>query len=126
MRPIIVAVGGTSSNVGKTTLVCDMLGRLPGWEAIKLARRHYRSFGKEPHACCVSHLLSDQPLVLPGREKTYTAGKDTARFWDAGASNVHWVIATDAQVTEGVNEALSRVRSPGVIIEGTSPICLLP
>jgi hypothetical protein len=65
-------------------------------------------------------------MILTGREETYTAGKDTARFWDAGASNVHWVIATDSQVVEGVLQALGRVRSPGVIIEGTSPISLLP
>jgi molybdopterin-guanine dinucleotide biosynthesis protein len=126
MIPTVVAVGGFASNVGKTTLVCEMLRRLPGWEAIKLTRGHYRSCGKDPHACCVSHLLSDQPLVQSGRENTYTAGKDTARFWDAGAANVHWVIATTAQVREGVLEALARVRSAGVIIEGTSPISLLP
>jgi molybdopterin-guanine dinucleotide biosynthesis protein len=126
MTPTVVAVGGFSSNVGKTSLVCEMLRRLPGWEAIKLTRGHYRSCGKDPHTCCVSHLLSDQPLVLSGREKTYTAGKDTARFWDAGAANVHWVIATDTQVRDGILEALTRVRSGGVIIEGTSPIFLLP
>jgi molybdopterin-guanine dinucleotide biosynthesis protein len=126
MSTTVVAVGGFASNVGKTTLVCEMLRRLPGWEAIKLTRGHYRSCGKNPHTCCVSHLLSDQPLIQSGHEKTYTAGKDTARFWDAGATNVHWVIATDAQVREGILEALSRVRSAGVIIEGTSPIFLLP
>jgi hypothetical protein len=32
--PIIVAVSGLSSNTGKTTLVCDLLKYLPGWEAI--------------------------------------------------------------------------------------------
>ena len=47
-RPIIVAVSGLSSNTGKTTLVCELLERLPGWEAIKLTRGHYRSCGKDP------------------------------------------------------------------------------
>ncbi|MDQ3013481.1 MAG: hypothetical protein M3X11_22610, partial [Acidobacteriota bacterium] len=41
-------------------------------------------------------------------------------YWDAGAANVHWVIATDRQVEAGVNEALSRVKAPNVLIEGTS------
>src|SRR5580765_8088107 len=108
MIPTVVAVGGFASNVGKTTLVCEMLRRLTGWEAIKLTKGHYRSCGKDPHACCVSHLLSDQPLIQSGYEKTYTAGKDTARFWDAGAANVHWVIATEDQVREGILEALAR------------------
>jgi molybdopterin-guanine dinucleotide biosynthesis protein len=117
-----VLVGGFTSNVGKTTLVCELLGALRGWEAIKTTRGHYRSCGKDPHACCVSHLLGDEPSVRTGRAETYTAGKDTGRYWDAGASNVHWVIATDAQVGRGISLALERVASPGVLIEGNSPV----
>lgn len=119
-QPIVVAVSGFSSNVGKTTLVCELLERLPGWEAIKLTRGHYRSCGKDPAACCVSDLLSDQPVIRSGRGANYEFGKDTGRFWDAGASNVHWVIVNEAQVRDGINEALSRVTSEAVIIEGNS------
>jgi molybdopterin-guanine dinucleotide biosynthesis protein len=119
----IVVIAGTSSNTGKTTLLCDLLRELRrdgGWEAIKLTRGHYRSCGKDPHACCVSHLLSDQPMVRSGRDETYAAGKDTGRYWDAGASNVHWVIVTDNQVEQGIRTALARVKSGRVLIEGTS------
>jgi molybdopterin-guanine dinucleotide biosynthesis protein len=115
-----VAIGGFSSEVGKTTLLCELLRALPGWEAIKLTRGHYRSCGKDPHACCVSHLLGDEPLVRSGRRETYAPGKDTGRYWDAGASDVHWVIATDGQVERGIRLALERVRAPGVLIEGNS------
>jgi len=115
-----VAIGGFASEVGKTTLLCELLRAFPGWEAIKLTRGHYRSCGKDPHACCVSHLLSDEPVIYSGRERTYAPGKDTGRYWDAGASNVHWVIVTDAQVKPGINQALDRVRAPGVLIEGNS------
>lgn len=117
-----VAVGGFTSNVGKTTLVCELLRAFRGWEAIKVTRGHYRSCGKDPHSCCVSHLLGDEPLVRSGRAETYAAGKDTGRFWDAGASNVHWVVATDAQVERGVKAALGRVAGAGVVIEGNSPL----
>src|SRR5215510_12881485 len=119
----IVVIAGTSSNVGKTTLLCDLLRELRrdgSWEAIKLTRGHYRSCGKDPHACCVSHLLGEQPLIRSGREETYTFGKDTGRYWDAGASNVHWVIVTDNQVGQGIGMALERVKSGHVLIEGTS------
>jgi len=115
-----VAIGGFASEVGKTTLLCELLRAFPGWEAIKLTRGHYRSCGKDPHACCVSHLLSDEPVIYSGRERTYAPGKDTGRYWDAGAANVHWVIVTDAQVEPGVKQALDRVRAPGVLIEGNS------
>lgn len=118
--PKIIAVGGFSSDTGKTSLMCDLLRAFPGWEAIKTTRGHYRSCGKDPHACCVSHLLSDEPVVRSGLRETYAHGKDTGRYWDAGAANVHWMIATDNQVEIGIKEALLRVRSKGVFIEGNS------
>jgi molybdopterin-guanine dinucleotide biosynthesis protein len=125
LQPAIrtVVIAGTSSNTGKTTLLCDLLrelGRDESWEAIKLTRGHYRSCGKDPRACCVSHLLGDQPIVRSGRGETYAAGKDTGRYWEAGASDVHWVIATDNQVEPGIRTALERVKSGRVLIEGTS------
>jgi molybdopterin-guanine dinucleotide biosynthesis protein len=118
--PTIIAVSGLSSNTGKTTLVCELLRRLPGWEAIKLTRGHYRSCGKDPNGCCVSDLLRDHPLIRSGRDANYEKGKDTGRFWDAGAVNVHWVIVSEDQVEAGINEALSRVESAGVVVEGNS------
>ena len=118
--PTIVAVSGFSSNVGKTTLVCELLRQLPGWEAIKLTRGHYRSCGRDPAGCCVSDLLRDEPVIRSGRESNYEAGKDTGRFWDAGAANVHWVIVKDDQVERGIREALARVEADGVIVEGNS------
>jgi hypothetical protein len=59
-------------------------------------------------------------VVRSGREANYQIGKDTARFWDAGASNVHWVIVKDGQVAQGITEALNRVQADGVIVEGNS------
>ena len=118
--PKIVAVSGFSSNVGKTTLVCELLSRLSGWEAIKLTRGHHRSCGRDPEACCVSDLIGEEAVVRSGRDENYEAGKDTGRFWDSGAVNVHWVIANDSQVKPGIEEALSRVKTEAVIIEGNS------
>jgi molybdopterin-guanine dinucleotide biosynthesis protein len=120
MRPTIIAVGGFSSNTGKTTLVCELLRALPGWEAVKMTRGHYRSCGKDPHACCVSHLLGEEAVVRTGRAETYARGKDTGRYWDAGASDVHWAVVTDGQVEAGFRAALSRVKAPGVVVEGNS------
>jgi len=119
-RPVIVAISGFSSEVGKTTLMCDLLRAFPLWEAIKVTRGHYRSCGKDPNACCVSDLLSDEPVIRSGREQNYELGKDTGRYWDAGAANVHWVIVTDSQVEEGIKQAIERVAAPGVFIEGNS------
>ena len=119
-RPLVIGIGGYTSNVGKTTLLCELLAAFPGWEAIKTTRGHYRSCGKDPVACCVSHLLSAEPVVRSGRESTYEPGKDTGRYWDAGAANVHWLIATDDQIHAGIREALGRVKTGGVFVEGNS------
>jgi molybdopterin-guanine dinucleotide biosynthesis protein len=115
-----VAICGFSSDAGKTTLLCELLRAIPGWEAIKITRGHYRSCGKDPHTCCVSHMLSEEPVIRSGREQTFTPGKDTGRYWDAGASNVHWLIVTDEQVEQGIKLALNHVTAAGVFIEGTS------
>jgi molybdopterin-guanine dinucleotide biosynthesis protein len=120
MRPTIIAVGGFNSNSGKTTLVCELLRALRGWEALKMTRGHYRSCGRDPHACCVAHLLSEEPVVRSGRAETYAPGKDTGRYWDAGATEVHWAVVTDAQVEAGFRAALARVKAPGVVVEGNS------
>lgn len=120
MTRTTVAISGFSSDAGKTTLLCELLRAFPGWEAIKITRGHYRSCGKDPHACCVSHLLGEEPLIRSGRAETYALGKDTGRYWDAGASNVHWLIVTDSQVEQGIRLTLERVRAGGVFIEGTS------
>ena len=119
-RPVIVAVSGFSSEVGKTTLMCELLNAFPGWEGIKVTRGHYRSCGRDPHTCCVSDLLADEPVIRTGREENYAVGKDTGRYWDAGAANVHWVIVTDEQVEQGIKQAVERVHAPGVFIEGNS------
>src|SRR5205823_5005571 len=65
-------------------------------------------------------LLGDEPVLRSERAETYTPGKDTGRYWDAGAANVHWLIATNEQVERGIKQALARVNAPGVLVEGNS------
>ena len=126
MGPTIVTIAGFSSNVGKTTVVCELLKRFPGWEAVKISRGHYRSCGKDPAACCVSPMLGERHTLFSGRAETCVPGKDTGRFWEAGARNVHWLICTNDQLEAGTREALARVQSAGVFIEGTSVLNYVP
>lgn len=115
----VVTVSGTASEVGKTGLVCELLRRLPGWGAVKVTRGHYRSCGRDPDTCCVSHLLGDRPRVFAEREVTAVEGKDTGRFWRAGAADVRWVVASRGQEGPGLVEALDQLtRLPGVLVEG--------
>ncbi len=115
----VVTVSGTASEVGKTGLVCELLGRLPGWGAVKVTRGHYRSCGRDPDTCCVSHLLGDRPRVFADRAVTAVDGKDTGRFWRAGAGDVRWVVASRGQEGRGLDEALAGLAGmPGVLVEG--------
>jgi molybdopterin-guanine dinucleotide biosynthesis protein len=115
----VVTVSGTCSEVGKTGLVCELLARLPGWAAVKVTRGHYRSCGRDPETCCVSGLLGDEPRVFRDRAETAVAGKDTARYWDAGAADVRWVVGARGQEHEGLERALRELTEhPGVLVEG--------
>ena len=126
MRATLISISGLSSGIGKTTVMCELLRLNPGWEAIKVSRGQYRSCGKSPEACCISPLLGEKPLVLSGRAATFVRGKDTGRYWEAGASNVHWLVCTSEQVEEGIRSALSRVEAQGVFVEGTSFLKYIP
>ena len=116
---VVATISGTCSEVGKTTLVCDLLARLPGWAAVKVTRGHYRSCGRDPDTCCVSHLLGDAPRVFADRLDTDVPGKDTARYWAAGAAAVRWVVASHGQEADGVRRALADLSAyPGILVEG--------
>jgi molybdopterin-guanine dinucleotide biosynthesis protein len=115
----IATISGTASEVGKTTLLCALLERLPGWAAVKVTRGHYRSCGRDPDTCCVSHLLGDEPRVFSDRETTDVPDKDTGRYWAAGAADVRWVVAASGQEIEGLRRALADLTGvPGVLVEG--------
>ena len=118
--PAVIAVGGLSSAVGKTAVVCDLLRSFPEWEAIKLSKGHYGTCEKDPQSCGAGHLVSLEPAVHSGRAQACIPGEDTSRYWEAGASNVHWVIATDEQAQQGLKQALAQVTAPGVFVETNS------
>jgi len=119
----VVTISGTSSEIGKTTLVCDLLERLPGWAAVKVTRGHYRSCGRDPETCCVSHLLGDEPRVYSDRATTDVPEKDTGRYWSAGASQVRWVVAASGQEEEGLRRALAELENAaGVIVEANRAV----
>ncbi|MDX1661886.1 MAG: hypothetical protein R3326_08855 [Gemmatimonadota bacterium] len=120
---IVVTVSGTASEVGKTTLVCQLLERLPGWGAVKVTRGHYRSCGRDPETCCVSHLLADEPRVFSEAADVDVEGKDTGRYVAAGAAAVRWVVCRRGQEREGIARALADLDGlPGVIVEGNAVV----
>lgn len=122
----VVTISGTCSEVGKTSLVCALLGRLPGWAAVKVTRGHTRSCGRDPLTCCVSPLLGDEARVFADRADTAVARKDTGRYWEAGAAAVRWVVGKSGQEADGIRRALAELDGhPGVLVEGNRVVAAL-
>lgn len=102
--PKIVAVAGTGSDSGKTTIVCRILRGIPGLAAVKISPR------------------AGKPRVEWGPG---AAGKDTARFAASGAVKVARIIAPRERVVEIWEEVKADFESlPGVVVEGASAVDL--
>jgi len=109
-RPTTIAISGFTSEVGKTTLMCDLLAALP------VGRRSRRPVdtivpaGRSTHVLC-QHLLTDEPVIRSGREATYSVGKDHLAVIGMRVQPTFiGFIVTEEQVEEGINERWSASR----------------
>ena len=111
MRPILIGIGGGSSDTGKTTLACAILRNFKGWGALK----------------CGSDAL--YASVVDDAETLSEPGTDTAAFLEAGASAAVLVKAPKEELPEAIELALARLGSPpgvpGIVVEGNSAIEVL-
>lgn len=136
---MIISVTGAASNIGKTTLIQNLLKRLTaqndgiGWGVCKVTicrpeENHRCPKGKE-ETCGVcsedlkSYFLETDETVL--RQE----GKDTRRYFDFGANSVIWVRTRLESLQEGVEAALDRFSglsgTQGVIFEGNHALGVL-
>jgi molybdopterin-guanine dinucleotide biosynthesis protein len=107
----IVVVGGSASNVGKTTLAARLVrqhaARAPT-VAVKVSVR------EKP---CETRVLT----LRPGEEAEHR--RDTGKLLDAGAQCVVWVTVNRANVRAGLALGLAtarRIRPATVVVESTS------
>lgn len=118
----LVVVGGHSRNVGKTSVVAELISALPqfAWTAIKITQFGHGvcSVTAEPCDCA----LNDTEHAWSVDEETSKAGDtDTSRFVVAGARRVYWVRTKQGQLAL----ALPRLReiisgSANTIVESNS------
>jgi molybdopterin-guanine dinucleotide biosynthesis protein len=107
----VLGVGGLSSGVGKTTVICRLLAVLPGWGALKTSIPHKDN----PHAPGTGFDLIDDV------ERLERPGSDTARFTGSGAVRVLWLRSAPEALTAGIETALQAFGDlPGVVVEGNS------
>lgn len=109
----ILAIGGMSSGVGKTTLICRILPCLPGWAVLKTSVRS----GKK----AAGDLPPDRYEIVTAAQELQVRGKDTGRYHEAGAAGLAWLRTGPDGLAQGVPQAMGRFTGyPGVVVEGNS------
>jgi molybdopterin-guanine dinucleotide biosynthesis protein len=107
----IVVVGGSASNVGKTTLAA----RLVRQHAVRAPTVAVKVSVREKP--CETRVLT----LRPGEEAEHR--RDTGKLLDAGAQCVVWVTVNRANVRAGLALGLAtarRIRPATVVVESTS------
>lgn len=108
MKPLVIGISGAHSGVGKTTAVCRLLKRLPGWGSVKYTGTRRRT-----------RLVED--IELLGLE-----GKDTALMLANGAVRVLWIEAPRSSLPEMIGPVRVRMADlPGFLVEGNSMVTLM-
>jgi hypothetical protein len=110
----MILVGGQTKNIGKTTLVCNIIEALSQlrWNAVKITTHRHEAIGCELRIEGTSYVIWEQISL--------TAQSDTTRFLRAGAEKAFLIQAEDAGL-EGAYSALRSLLRPDshVIVEST-------
>jgi hypothetical protein len=116
----MILVGGQAKNIGKTTLVCNIVAALSQlrWNAVKITTHRHEAVGCELRIEGTSWLLWEQISL--------TAQSDTTRFLRAGAEKAFLIQAEDAALEEAYSALRSLLRSDShVIVESTRAATVL-
>ncbi len=101
----VVVVGGHSRNVGKTSVVANLIARLPEmrWTAFKITQ-YGHGFCTADGAPC--DCQTDDHTIAISEERNTSSGTDSARFLAAGAVRSLWVRTRQGMLAE----AMPRIR----------------
>jgi molybdopterin-guanine dinucleotide biosynthesis protein len=121
----VVVVGGHSRSVGKTSVVANLIARMPGkhWTACKITQfgHNFCSANGEPCDC-----QTGAHTIAITAERDPNTGTDSARFLASGARRSLWVRTRIGSLAE----AMPRIRqeiaaAENVIIESNSVLQFL-
>lgn len=107
----VIVVGGSARNIGKTSVVCGLIARLPEfrWTAIKIAPHHHGSSHSGLSVCV---------------ETDASAATDSSRYLAAGAARSLWIAAPSLpEALPQIREEIAR--SPNTILESNSILAFL-
>jgi hypothetical protein len=121
----IVVIGGHSRNIGKTSVVCDLIAAMPekNWTAIKITQFGHGvcSANGEPCDC----ETADHTLAV-SEERDPATGTDTSRYLAAGARRSYWVRTRTGDLVEAMPRIRAEMtRAENVILESNSVLRFL-
>lgn len=127
----VIVVGGHTRSIGKTQLVCDVIGAFAGagWIAGKITQYGYGVCAQNGEDCACA---PEEHVCAIEWEKSSDSGTDSARFLAAGAKRSFWLRTKQGFLAEGLpllREALRAAlresseaggEAPPIIIESNS------
>jgi hypothetical protein len=117
---MLVVVGGHTRNIGKTSVICSIIGstRQFAWTAIKITQYGHGVCSKDGEDCECA--LPDHPFALQ-KELNIRSGTDTSRFLAAGAQCSYWARTATGNLGEAI-PALRRIweSTENTIVESNS------
>lgn len=121
----VLVVGGHSRNIGKTSLVVDLIRAFPeaAWTAVKITQ-----YG---HGVCSIHgehcgCAPDEHTVALDEEHDRNDRTDTSRFLVAGASRALWVRCKQGRLAEAMPQLRVALQDCGnVVLESNTVLHFL-
>jgi hypothetical protein len=112
--PNLIIIGGSSRNVGKTTLAINLIKKYAGSEKITGLKVTSIRQGEERYHG--SHLVPDLQSFRILEETSIDSMKDTAKMLAAGAERVFYIETPDSQINMAVSTFLSTKNTGGPIV----------
>lgn len=116
----IVVVGGHSRSVGKSSVVANLIARLPerNWTACKITQfgHGFCTANGEPCDC-----QTDEHTIAISAERDPNTGTDSARFLAAGARRSLWVRTRIGRLADAIPRIRQEIEaSENIIFESNS------
>jgi len=119
---MLVAVGGHSRNIGKTSVVAGLIRAVPegGWTAVKITQFGHGVCSSEGEICQCQPATLEHPYALS--EEVDPSGQgDTCRFLSAGSRRSYWLRTAAGQLGHALPALNSILQSSqNVIVESNS------
>lgn len=120
----VIVVGGHTRSIGKTQLVCDIIGTFPqaNWIAGKITQYGHGVCAQNGNSC---DCAPDEHICAIEWEAQPQSGTDSARFLAAGAKRSFWLRTKQGFLAEGLPLMRDALRQTLSVTDGdSSPLIL--